>query len=110
MKMYKSVIFEKKNLKINIWKIHKVRDRCHYRGEYRGAAHSMCNLKYSVRKRIPIVFHNAEEELKKLFTCSGENTEKYITFSAPIEKEVTRIEKNGKKNTKNYILHFTAYW
>ena len=104
MKMYKSVIFEKKNLKINIWKIHKVRDRCHYRWEYRGAAHSMCNLKHSVRKRIPIIFHNAEEELKKLFTCSGENTEKYITFSTPIEKEVKRIDKNGKNYKK---LHLT---
>ena len=30
----------------------KVRDHCHYTGEYRGAAHSKCNLKYSV----PIVY------------------------------------------------------
>ena len=30
----------------------KVRDHCHY------AAHSLCNLKYSVPKKIPIVFHN----------------------------------------------------
>ena len=30
----------------------KVRDHCHYAGEYRGAAHSKCNLKYSV----PIVY------------------------------------------------------
>ena len=33
-----SFIFAKKNLKINIWKIKypKVRDHCHYTGEYRG--------------------------------------------------------------------------
>ena len=37
---------------------HKVRDHYHYTGEYRGAAHSIYNLKYSVPKKIPIVFHN----------------------------------------------------
>ena len=36
----------------------KVRDYCHYTGEYTGAAHSMFNLKYCVSKNIPIVFHD----------------------------------------------------
>ena len=36
------------------------------------------------------------EEFKKQFTCLGENTKKYITFTVPIEKEVTRIDKNGE--------------
>ena len=61
MKIQKSVVFVKKNLKVNIWKIKKycrVSEHCHYRGEYRGAAHSIFNLKYSVPKRISIVFHN----------------------------------------------------
>ena len=37
---------------------------------------------------------------------SRENTEKCITFTVPIEKEVTRIDKNGEEITKNirYIL------
>ena len=35
----------------------KVKDHCHYTGEYRGAAHNICNLKY-VPKKIPTVFHN----------------------------------------------------
>ena len=39
-------------------KYHKVRDHCHYKGEYRGAAHSICNLKYSVPKKIHIAFYN----------------------------------------------------
>ena len=32
----------------------KVSDHCHYTGEYRGAAHSICNSKHSVPKKIPI--------------------------------------------------------
>ena len=47
--------FENKYLKAK--KCRNVSDHCRYTGEYRGAAHSICNLKYSVPK-IPIVFHN----------------------------------------------------
>ena len=43
------------------------------------------------------------EKLKKQFTCSEENTEKYITFAVPIEKEVARIDKNGEI-TRNISL------
>ena len=109
-----------KNKYLKDKKHHKVRDHCHYTGEYRGAAHSICNLKYSIPKKIPTVFHNGSnydyhfiikglaEEFKKQFTCLGENTEKYITFTAPIEKEFIRIDKNGGEITKNisYILQF----
>ena len=49
MKMQNSAIFTKKNLKEK--KYHKVRDHCLYTGEYRGAAHRICNLKYSVTKK-----------------------------------------------------------
>ena len=31
---------------------------CHYRGEYRGAVHNLCNLKYIVPTKLPISFHN----------------------------------------------------
>ena len=84
----------------------KGRGHCHYAGEYRSAAHSLCNLKLSVPKETPIVFHNGSnyghqfiikelaEEFKEQFICLGENTEKCITFSVPIRKEVTRIDKN----------------
>ena len=78
-----------------------------YAGEYRGAAHGICNLKKSVRKEIPIVFHNGFncdyhfiiKVLAEEFTCLGGNIEKCITCSVPIQKEVARIDENGKENT-----------
>ena len=47
------------------------------------------------------------EEFKKQFTCLGENTEKYITFTVLIEKEVTGVDRN--RNYKKYILQITIY-
>ena len=35
------------------------------------------------------------EEFEGEFECLGENTEKYITFSVPIKKEITKKDKNG---------------
>ena len=37
---------------------HKVRDDCNYTGNYRGAAHDICSLRYKTPKENPIVFHN----------------------------------------------------
>ena len=34
----------------------KVCDRCHYTGEYRGAAHNIFNLKFSILKEITWFF------------------------------------------------------
>ena len=34
------------------------KDHSRYTGEYRGVAHGLCSLKYSIPKKIPIVFHN----------------------------------------------------
>ena len=47
-------------------------------------------------------------EFKRQFTCVRKNNEKHITFWVPIEKEVTRIDKNGEKIIENvcYILQF----
>ena len=36
----------------------KVRDHDHYTGKFRGAAHSICNLRYSTQKDIPVFFHD----------------------------------------------------
>ena len=88
----------------------KVRDHCHYTGKYRGAAHSICNLRYKISKEIPVVFHNGStydyhfiikhlaRQLKGYFHYLGENTEKYITFSVPIKKVIDNDNDNDSDN------------
>ena len=79
-------------------KYDKIRDHCHYRGKYREATHDVCNLRYIKPKEFPVIFHNGStydyhfihnelaKEFKCQFECLGDNTEKYITFSLPIQK------------------------
>ena len=71
---------------------HKVRDQCYNTGEYRGAAHSICNMKYSIPEEITIISHNrsnydynfiikeTKDKFEERFTFLGENNKKYITF------------------------------
>ena len=78
-----------------------------YCKKYRGAAHDIGNLRCKVPKEFPVVFHNVStcdyhflikelaEEFEGEFECLGENTEKYITFSVPIKKEITKTDKDG---------------
>ena len=93
----------------------KVRDHCHYPGKYRGAAHSICILRYTTPKMVPIVFHYGStydyhfiirelaREFKYYLECLGENTEKIISFSVPIKKMVDKDQKddNDSDNDKN---------
>ena len=92
----------------------KVKDHSHYTGKVRGAAHSICNLRYKVPDNIPIIIHIASQdthfiinqlakELKGQLDCIGENMEKYITFSAKIK---TKCD-NGKAIP--YKLRFQIY-
>ena len=94
----------------------KVRGHCHYTGKYRDAAHSISSLKYSVPKKIRIGFHNGsnydyhftikgltEEFIMYLFR---RKQEKYVTFTVPIEKELTRIDKWRSYKNISYILQF----
>ena len=103
-------------------KYRKVRDHCHYTEEYRSASHSICNLKYSIPEKIPIAFYNESNygynfiinelagELKKQLTCLGENTEKYITFTVPKEKETTRgLIKMETKLQKIYLTYHNLF-
>ena len=86
-------------------KHYKVKDHCHYTGIFRGAAHSICNLRYKTPKEIPVVFHKGStydyyftinklaKECNGQLGCLGESTEKYITFSVLIRKELDNDEK-----------------
>ena len=66
-------------------KYRKVRDHCHCLGKYRDTMHSICNLKYSVPKRIPIAFHN------------GPNYHYYYYY-------YYYTKKSQQKNSKNNLL------
>ena len=73
----------------------KVRDHCHLTGDFRCAAHSMCNLNLRIdpeKVRIPVVSHNLKgydshiilENIKKHYgnvEVIPNNTEKYTSFS-----------------------------
>ena len=98
----------------------KVRDHRHYTGKYKGAAHSICNLRYIIPKKILVVFHNGStydyhfiikqlaREFKYYLECLGENTEKYIAFSVLVKKvfdndndnDCDNDSDNDKKNGK----------
>ena len=87
----------------------RVRDHCHYTGRYRGAAHNICNLRYSKPNNISVFFHNltgydSHLFIKKLnvtggnIDCIPNNEENYISFSKTI---ITGEYTNKKGETKN---------
>ena len=118
MKSKKFAIYAKKNFALIKMKkkelklCQKVKDHCHYTWNFRGTAHSICYLRYKIPKEIPAIAHNLStyddhfiikqlaKEFKCQFECLGENTEKYITFSVPIKKELDK---------SNYI-QTNVYW
>ena len=96
-------------------KFSKVRDHCHFTGEYQGSAHNQCNLSCRKPFLLPVIFHNlqgydAHLFIKKLARVVGKLTsiptteEKYISFSKKIV--VDQYLKNEKLNSENlkYVL------
>ena len=80
-----------------------VEDYCHYIGEFKRPAHSICNLKYKVPKEIPIIIHNATYdthfiinqlaiEFKGELNCIGNNMENYITFLYHLRKNLIMVK------------------
>ena len=94
----------------------RVRDHCHYTGRYRGAAHNICNLKYSKPNNISVFFHNltgydSHLFIKKLgittgsIDCIPNNEENYISFSKTI-KTVKYTNKRGETKNKYFKIIF----
>ena len=94
----------------------RVRDHCHYTGRYRGAAHNICNLKYSKPNNISVFFHNltgydSHLFIKKLgitegaIDCIPNNEENYISFSKTI-KTGEYTNKKGEIKNKYFKIVF----
>ena len=95
----------------------KVRDHCHFTGEYRGAAHNQCNLKCKKPLILPVIFHNLQGYdshlfIKQLAKVSGElscipsTEEKYISFSKKIVVDEYFSKKMGKLLPKKFEIRF----
>ena len=94
----------------------RVRDHCHLTGKFRGAAHSICNLKYRLPKFYPVIFHNLSGYDSHLFiknlgksegkiNCIPNNEEKYISFTKQILVDKF-INKEGKEKEVKRDIRF----
>ena len=95
----------------------KVRDHCHFTGEYRGAAHNQCNLKCKKPLILPVIFHNLQgydshrfmKQLAKVsgdLSCIPSTEEKYISFSKKIVVDYYHSSKMGKPLPKKFEIRF----
>ena len=78
----------------------EVRDHDHYTGNYRGATHSIFNLRYFSQTDIPVVFYNGSKydfnliitelanEFRSEMRCIPMTTNNYMSFSIPIKKNI----------------------
>ena len=57
----------------------KVKDHCHYTGEFRGAAHSNCNLNYKITEDIPIIICNVSYNTHFIINQLAENLKANLT-------------------------------
>ena len=98
-------------------KILKVRDHCHFTGEYRGAAHNECNLKCKKPPILPVIFHNLQgydshlliKQIAKVsgdLSCIPSTEEKYISFSKKIVVDHYFSKKMGKLLPKKFEIRF----
>ena len=93
-------ILKRLSKSLNYW---KVRDHCHYIGLYRGAVHSICNLKFNVPNKIPVVLHNCSNYdyhfiMKELANNFREN----LNIFGKYRKVQNIFRSNRKRSYKNW--------
>ena len=92
----------------------RVLDHCHLTGEFSGAAHDVCNLKYRVPKFFPVVFHNLSDYDSHLLiktlgnsqgdiSCIANNEENYIFFTKQLIVDRFVNEKGKEVNVKREL-------
>ena len=95
----------------------KVRDHCHFTGQYRGAAHNSCNLQCRKPLILPVIFHNLQGYDAHLFikqlaclpgdlTCIPSKEEKYISFSKSIKVDEYMSYKTDQMVPINFEIRF----
>ena len=95
----------------------KVRDHCHFTGQYRGAAYNSCNLQCRKPMILPVVFHNLQGYDAHLFTkqlssipgelnCISSTEETYISFSKKIKVDKYKSKKAGEMVSLYFEIRF----
>ena len=95
----------------------KVRDHCHFTGQYRGAAHNSCNFQCRKPLILPVIFHNLQGYDAHLFIkqlsglpgelkCIPSTEEKYISFSKKIKVDEYKSRKTGEIVSLNFEIRF----
>ena len=98
-------------------KTDKVRDHCHFTGQYRGAAHNSCNLQCRKPMILPVIFHNLQGYDAHLFikqlaclpgdlNCIPSTEEKYISFSKKIKVFEYKSKITGEMVSLNFEVRF----
>ena len=79
----------------------KVKDHCHITGEYRGAAHSKCNLLLRINAYhtpIPVFFHNLKNyDAHHLISAIGRTEEKQTTITDKDGVPIMSKDSEGKE-------------
>ena len=97
--------------------VDKVRDHCHFTGQYRGAAHNSCNLQCRKPMILPVIFHNLQGYDAHLFikqlaclpgelNCIPSTEEKYISFSKKIKVDECKSSRTGEMISLYFEIRF----